>query len=430
MAATQARELKSLRDAVTGAQKELRTEVAAQLTTLSTTSDARLKDVRTTVAASLKDLREEQAATLQRLDASQAEKLRTVTTTLTGAQKTLTDSVSTRLETMAKSNEARLEAMRVTVQEKLDDTLTKRLDSSFTRVSERLDLVGKGLHDMQALAQGVGSLQRTLTNVKHRGAWAELPLAPPTSSTGAGRDLGALASEMTGDAHGLDDGRPLAAVVLRGVAAARGVAPPESPADRRALWAAVGVSTDAVSGTVMTWALRPPDVDAWSASLRARADLGLVTHLTVQELRSPAASGAALVRPGAVVSVCENPQVLQAAARAGVVGPLVCTSGNPSAAGWLLLDRLVEDGGDVRYHGDLDWPGVSIAARVLARGARPWRLAAVDYESAVAASGGTGLPLAGPPVPTPWDDGLSAAMRRRAVAVHEEAVLTTLLADL
>ncbi|MEJ5946798.1 TIGR02679 family protein [Pseudokineococcus basanitobsidens] len=244
------------------------------------------------------------------------------------------------------------------------------------------------------------------------------------------RDLGALASSATGDAHALDDGRPLAALVLRGVAAAHGQAPPESPADRRRLWAAVGVAADAVSGTVLTWGLRPPGDNAWSASLRARADLGLVTHLTVQELGSPAAAGATPARPGAVVSVCENPQVLQAAARADAAGPVVCTSGNPSAAGWLLLDRLVEGGADVRYHGDLDWPGVAIAGRVLARGARPWRLSAEDYTAAVAAQDGGGLPLAGAPVRTPWDERLSAAMRRRGVAVHEEAVLALLLDDL
>lgn len=257
---------------------------------------------------------------------------------------------------------------------------------------------------------------------------AALPLTTPRDAEA--RDLGALASDVTGDAHGLDDGRPLAAVVLRGVAAARGEAPPDSPVQRRALWAAVGVSTDAVSGTVLAWALRPPDDDAWSASLRARADLDLVTHLTVQELRSPAAAGVALVRPGAVVHACENPQVLQAAARAGAAGPLVCTSGNPSAAGWLLLGRLVDEGADVRYHGDLDWPGVAIAARVLAHGARPWRLTVEEYEAAVASRDGVGLPLTGAPVATPWDERLATAMRRRGVAVHEEAVLASLLGDL
>lgn len=264
----------------------------------------------------------------------------------------------------------------------------------------------------------VDAAARTLAAVDLSGA-AETP-----------RDLGALASSLTGDAHALDDGRLLAAVVLRGVAAARGEPAPETLAERRAMWASVGVTTDQVSGTVLTWGLRPPGNDLWSASLGSRADLGLVTHLTVQELTAPAVAGVALARAGDVISVCENPQVLQAASRAGAAGPLVCTSGNPSTAGWLLLDRLVTGGADVRYHGDFDWPGVAITARVLARGARPWRMGAEDYELAVAARAGEGLPLSGAPVPTPWDGRLSRAMQHHGVAVHEEAVVDDLAADL
>jgi hypothetical protein len=42
-----------------------------------------------------------------------------------------------------------------------------------------------------------------------------------------------------------------------------------------------------------------------------------------------------LTRPGEIVHACENPQVLQRLAAAGVDRPLACTSGNPSAAGSL-----------------------------------------------------------------------------------------------
>jgi hypothetical protein len=43
------------------------------------------------------------------------------------------------------------------------------------------------------------------------------------------------------------------------------------------LWQRVGVSTDEISGTVITWGLRPPGGDRWSAMIRERADLGLIT---------------------------------------------------------------------------------------------------------------------------------------------------------
>ena len=85
----------------------------------------------------------------------------------------------------------------------------------------------------------------------------------------------------------------------------------------------------------------------------------------------------------------------------------------------------------VRYHGDFDWPGVAIAGRILAAGAQPWRMGASDCEDAVAAaSSADKLPLAGTPGPTPWDPQLAVNMSRIGVAVHEEALLNVLLADL
>ena len=71
-----------------------------------------------------------------------------------------------------------------------------------------------------------------------------------------------------------------------------------------ARWQRAGVSTDEISGTVITWALRPPGRDRWSAMMRERADLGLVTHLTVHELRS----AADLTRPGEIIHACETPK--------------------------------------------------------------------------------------------------------------------------
>jgi uncharacterized protein (TIGR02679 family) len=206
---------------------------------------------------------------------------------------------------------------------------------------------------------------------------------------------------------------------------------PATPAGRRALWGRLGVDTDRVSGVVLVWGLRPPGDGGWATMMRARADLGLVTPLTLQELRSPAAADSHLVPARQLVSACENPQVLQAAARAGVAGPLVCTSGNPATAGWLLLRRLVDAGARVRYHGDFDWPGVAIAGRVFAAGAVPWRMAADDYTAAVASlPAESRLGLDGGREATPWDDRLAATMARHGVAVHEESLLAVLLADL
>jgi uncharacterized protein (TIGR02679 family) len=256
--------------------------------------------------------------------------------------------------------------------------------------------------------------------------------APDPWSPGPGPvwELAELASRCTGTAHGLDDGTLTSALVLRAAAAALGEPIPDRAATRRALWERLGVVTDVISGTVLTWNLRPPGTDPWSQMMRTRADLGLVTHLTVHELRA-AGTGTLLAAPGITVSVCENPQVMQAAARAAVPGVLLCLSGNPAGAGVLALSRLIADGNVVRYHGDFDWPGVAIAGRVLATGATPWRLTALDYEAAVSClPADEALSLEGKSVPTPWDPALAVVMARQGVAVHEESLLNLLLSDL
>jgi uncharacterized protein (TIGR02679 family) len=233
--------------------------------------------------------------------------------------------------------------------------------------------------------------------------------------------LAELASEITGDAHGLDEGIPTA-LILRALAMALGSAPAASAEERRLLWHRVGVSTDEISGTVITWALRPPGRDLWSAMMRERADLGLVTHLTVHELQR----ASDLTQPGEIIHACENPQVLQRLAAAEVERPVACMSGNPAAAGMVLLKRTV-----VRYHGDFDWPGIAIARRIFERGARPWRFGRDDYVDAVdRLPAGNRLGLSGRAEATPWDQGLCAAMTAADVAVHEEAIVDLLLADL
>jgi len=117
---------------------------------------------------------------------------------LTLLQKTLSDTLSIQLQSLGESNArriaevratldaqlaqlqqtntAKLDEMRRTVDEKLQSTLEKRLGESFKQVAERLEQVHKGLGEMQSLAQGVGDLQRVLTNVKTRGMFGEVQL--------------------------------------------------------------------------------------------------------------------------------------------------------------------------------------------------------------------------------------------------------------
>lgn len=84
--------------------------------------------------------------------------------------------VEERLTSLQADNSQKLEQMRVTVDEKLNSTLEKRLGESFKLVSDRLELVHRGLGEMQSLAIGVGDLKRVLSNVKTRGIWGEIQL--------------------------------------------------------------------------------------------------------------------------------------------------------------------------------------------------------------------------------------------------------------
>ena len=86
----------------------------------------------------------------------------------------LTKTVEEKLDQIRNDNERRLEQMRKTVEEKLQSTLESRLSTSFKQVGDQLESVYKQLGEMQNLAQGVGNLEKVLTNVKTRGMWGEL----------------------------------------------------------------------------------------------------------------------------------------------------------------------------------------------------------------------------------------------------------------
>lgn len=88
----------------------------------------------------------------------------------------LKTSLEKSVKTMQEGNEKKLEEMRKTVDEKLNETLEKRLGESFKQVSDRLEAVHKGLGEMQSLAVSVGDLKKVMSNVKSRGVLGEYQL--------------------------------------------------------------------------------------------------------------------------------------------------------------------------------------------------------------------------------------------------------------
>ena len=86
------------------------------------------------------------------------------------------ETIDLHLRNLQEDHNRQLELIRKTVDEKLQDTLEKRLGESFRLVSERLEMVQKGLGEMQTLAAGVGDLKKVLTNIKTRGTFGEIQL--------------------------------------------------------------------------------------------------------------------------------------------------------------------------------------------------------------------------------------------------------------
>lgn len=86
------------------------------------------------------------------------------------------DTVEKKITQLQEGNEKKLDDMRKTVDEKLNETLEKRLGESFKQVSDRLEAVHKGLGEMKHLATSVGDLKKVMTNVKSRGVLGEYQL--------------------------------------------------------------------------------------------------------------------------------------------------------------------------------------------------------------------------------------------------------------
>jgi DNA recombination protein RmuC len=78
---------------------------------------------------------------------------------------------------LVQQTEKKLETIRVTVEEKLEKTLSDRLGQSFETVGKQLIEVQKGLGEMQNIAADVGGLKKVLSNVKLRGGVGEVQLA-------------------------------------------------------------------------------------------------------------------------------------------------------------------------------------------------------------------------------------------------------------
>lgn len=128
----------------------------------------------------INQLREEQKTSFRDMRIENANLMKSNRTELSDSVNNLNKQVAVSLIQIQQSNDNQLEQMRKTVDEKLTDTLNKRITTSFQTVSNQLQSVYRSMGEMSklssSLSENVTDLSRVLTNVKTRGTWAEVQL--------------------------------------------------------------------------------------------------------------------------------------------------------------------------------------------------------------------------------------------------------------
>jgi uncharacterized protein (TIGR02679 family) len=248
-----------------------------------------------------------------------------------------------------------------------------------------------------------------------------------TGLKAAPAQLAELAATVTGDTKALNHGTALATLVLRALAFRLGADRPKTTEERRDLWDRTGIIVDDLASRVLVLNLTADGtgLGEWLTGAKAH---GTPFYVTLHQLVTLPVT----LPPEQAVRVCENPAVLRrAAAELGPRSrPLICTEGQPSTAFHRLAAAITRAHGQLSYHGDFDWPGIGIAAGIIARhGARPWRFTSAHYESGLKDDAGH-VSLVGTPQPTPWDPALGTAMRARGRVLYEESVADLLVGDL
>lgn len=126
-------------------------------------------------------------ASIETSERRQEERFKTFEASNSAQLNEIRETMERRLSTMEAENDKHLDDVRDTmkksldevrgvVDEKLQETLNKRITESFRLVNDRLTEVYQGLGEMKTLAAGVGDLKKVLTNVKTRGTLGEVQL--------------------------------------------------------------------------------------------------------------------------------------------------------------------------------------------------------------------------------------------------------------
>ena len=193
--------------------------------------------------------------------------------------------------------------------------------------------------------------------------------------------LAVLSAEVTTDPHALDGDTLTGRLLIQMLAWVQGVSPPNNVAEREELFLQFAILLDSISSTVAQVGLiletETGEHPAWQA-LRLGYEIATLTPANLNRISSCRS-------PSGRVYCVENQMVFsQLTDHADRFhSPLVCTSGQPSAAALRLLDLLAKSGTAIYYAGDFDGKGLDIAAQMVERYGdlvHLWRLTPEDYE--------------------------------------------------
>ena len=80
------------------------------------------------------------------------------------------------LQYISANNQRAVDEIRMSVNEKLSETLETKLNESYSVIQQRLDAVTRGIGEVHSLAEGVSDIKKVFSNVKLRGTWGETQL--------------------------------------------------------------------------------------------------------------------------------------------------------------------------------------------------------------------------------------------------------------
>ncbi len=135
-----------------------------------------LSEIKEGTAKEVKDLKEETNESIKTLRESTERNLTEIRNNNDKKIAELNENNEKRLKELGDKTDKRLEEIKGVVEEKLTDTLNKRINESFKNVSDQLEQVYKGLGEMKSLAGDVGGLKQVLSGVKTRGILGEYQL--------------------------------------------------------------------------------------------------------------------------------------------------------------------------------------------------------------------------------------------------------------